>query len=39
MTSSGIMMTGSVFGRDELRAKYQPGDLKLRDNWEGWMVG
>jgi len=32
------MMRGSVFGRDELHTKYQSDDLKLRDNWEGWVV-
>jgi len=38
IASSGSMMRGSVFGRDELHTKYQSDDLKLRDNWEGWVV-
>lgn len=38
MTSSGSMLTGSVFGRDELNTKCQSDDLKLRDNWEDRVV-
>ena len=38
VTYSGSVITGSVFGRDELHTKYQSDDLNLRDNWEDWVL-
>jgi hypothetical protein len=38
LMSSGSMVTGSVFGRDELHTKYHSDYLKLIGNCEDWVV-